>query len=278
MGSNVLYIAYLDEFGHIGPFVDRKHPQHNTSPVFGLGGLILPAMSIRGFSSWFFQLKCHLLKFEIDRAGQHPATWEKKGSQLYTAHNVATYAELRRATNRLLNKIQAETGNTFFVGIEKTHDVGHHQPKQLYLAVLREALKRLHQYGDDKQADIMVVMDEHPDRSDILTVASQEMYGSAERRRIIEPPFQVESHRYQTCQAADWVCGLVGRLASYRVRATDFSEFAICDKYFGQRLKMASARSSIRSAAQQPGLGQVSHPTHTVSQSATSARADGGFK
>jgi hypothetical protein len=34
----VLYIAYLDEFGHDGPFISRNHEKHNTSPVFGLGG------------------------------------------------------------------------------------------------------------------------------------------------------------------------------------------------------------------------------------------------
>jgi hypothetical protein len=39
----VLYIAYLDEFGHIGPYVSRDDPVHRTSPVFGLGGIVLPA-------------------------------------------------------------------------------------------------------------------------------------------------------------------------------------------------------------------------------------------
>jgi hypothetical protein len=36
------------------------------------------------------------------------------------------------------------------------------------------------------------------------------------RRRIIEPPFQVESERYQTCQCADWLCGLVGRVGAIK--------------------------------------------------------------
>lgn len=30
------YIAYLDEFGHIGPFVARNEPKYQESPVFGL--------------------------------------------------------------------------------------------------------------------------------------------------------------------------------------------------------------------------------------------------
>src|SRR5262245_36938514 len=63
------YIAYLDEFGHIGPFVSRTHPKHNASPVFGLGGLLLPVDRVRPFATWFYQLKCNLLAFEIERAG-----------------------------------------------------------------------------------------------------------------------------------------------------------------------------------------------------------------
>ena len=69
LGVSIHYIAYLDEFGHIGPFVSRQHPQHNTSPVFGLGGFVLPSSKVRAFATWFYQLKCNLLQFEIDRDG-----------------------------------------------------------------------------------------------------------------------------------------------------------------------------------------------------------------
>ena len=31
------------------------------------------------------------------------------------------------------------------------------------------------------------------------------------RRDLIEPPFHLENHRYQTVQAADWIAGLAGR-------------------------------------------------------------------
>ena len=85
------YFAYLDEFGHIGPYVSRQDPRHNDSPVFGLAGFILPSEQVRGFGTWFFQRKCELLAFEIDRGGKHPAQWEKKGSSLYTVTNVTRY-------------------------------------------------------------------------------------------------------------------------------------------------------------------------------------------
>lgn len=73
LGEDVMqYIAYLDEFGHIGPYKGRNDPRYHDSPVFGLAGLILPFDQVRSFATWFFQLKCNLLKFEIKRDGIHP--------------------------------------------------------------------------------------------------------------------------------------------------------------------------------------------------------------
>ena len=108
------YIAYLDEFGHIGPYIARDDPRHNDSPVFGLAGFIMPLKVVRGFGTWFYQRKCDLLDFEIQRSGEHPAVWEKKGSSLYTVRNVTQYPELRQTTFRLLNKIQNLGGRVFY--------------------------------------------------------------------------------------------------------------------------------------------------------------------
>ena len=123
------YFAYLDEFGHIGPYVARQHPRHNDSPVFGLAGFVMPSEHLRGFGTWFFQRKCDLLAFEIERSSQHPALWEKKGASLYTATNVTRYVELRKLTNRLFNKIASLDGFVFYVGIKKTARPAHHVGK-----------------------------------------------------------------------------------------------------------------------------------------------------
>jgi hypothetical protein len=82
-----LYIAYLDEFGHIGPYISRTDLAHKTHPVFGLAGFVLPDNRVRDFAIWFFKLKCGVLEFEIKRSGEHPARWEKKGSALLTTQN-----------------------------------------------------------------------------------------------------------------------------------------------------------------------------------------------
>jgi hypothetical protein len=78
--SAMLYFAYIDEFGHIGPYVSREHPHYKTSPIFGLGGVLLPATDVRGFGEFFLAHKEWLLAAELRAHGiTDPSTWEKKG-------------------------------------------------------------------------------------------------------------------------------------------------------------------------------------------------------
>jgi hypothetical protein len=241
------YIAYLDEFGHIGPYIRRSHEIHNTSPVFGLGGIVLPAERVRPFASWFYRLKCNLLAFEIERAGVPAWQWEKKGASLYTTQNVVRYEQLRRATARLLNRIEKDDGMVFYIGVEKTHPPGRHNPKRLYLAVLREAIKRLDDFCESRGSLFMLVLDEQRQfREEIVAEASKEMFGDARRHRMIEPPIQAESHLYQTLQCADWICGLVGRAGCYLVAPSEYEELIWVPKYFAQRLARAAPCSGIR--------------------------------
>jgi len=253
VGSRVLmanmFLVYLDEFGHIGPYLNRESGKFSESPVFGLAGLILPVDEVRPFATWFYKRKCELLEFEINKAGEHPATWEKKGSSLYTVKNLTKYRELRAFTNRFLNRIAACGGRVIYVGLHKQADVKEHKPLRLYLAVLKEMMKRLNQIceSDHEERNCLIIMDEHQERQAILTEASREMFSKENpRRRLIEPPFQVESHRYQTVQAADWICGLVGRLGPYWVLPNEYPENQIVEQYFGPRIRQVSAGSGIR--------------------------------
>lgn len=244
-----MYIVYLDEFGHIGPYVSRQNGKYAESPVFGLAGLILPADQVRSFATWFYQRKCQLLDYEIKLSKEHPATWEKKGASLYTVKNVTKYRELRVFTNRFLSKIAGCGGQVIYVGLHKQAAVEDHKPLRLYLAVLKETLKRLNGLCEQnlQRSDFLIVMDEHQERESLLTEASRAMFSKdSPRRRLIEPPFQVESHRYQTVQAADWICGLVGRLGPFWVSPQEFSDWAPMEQYFGPRIRQVSIRSGIR--------------------------------
>lgn len=134
--DSLTYIAYLDEFGHIGPYVSREHPSYHDSPVFGLAGFVLPSSEVRGFRT----------------------------------------------------------------------------------LILLEAIKRIDDFcGNDctPPDNFLLFLNEHEQRPALLTEATRSMYRTIERRRrLIEPPFNIESHRYHTVQAADWIAGLVGRLAA----------------------------------------------------------------
>lgn len=208
-----MFIAYLDEFGHIGPYTGRGQERFNESPLFGLGGIILPATEVRGFATWFFQLKTRLLDWEIRQSGEAAYTWEKKGAQLYTSKNILQYQELRQATNRIFNKVVSVGGACVYVGMEKYSAPDTHDAKRLYLAVLRETIKRIDQFCDRRSEPWLLILDEQEKsqfRKQIVATASSEMFGRARRNRLIEPPIQAESHLYQTLQCADWICGLVG--------------------------------------------------------------------
>ena len=162
---------------------------------------------MRGFGTWFFQRKCQLLQFELARSGEHPALWEKKGSSLYTAVNVERYPQLRRFTHRMFNKTEAVGGFVLYVGVKKTPPPALHSPNRLYTKVLLEAVKRIDQFCEvdcNPSANFLLALDEHDQRAALITEVSRSMYAGPERRRhLIEPLFNLESHRYQTIQAAD---------------------------------------------------------------------------
>lgn len=263
--SRGFYIAYLDEFGHIGPYISRHDTRHNTSPVFGLSGIVLPADRVRAFASYFYRLKCNLLDFEIKRSGKPAYQWEKKGAALYTTENVLKYSQLRRMTVRLLNRIARECGMVFYVGIQKTHAPEDHNPKGLYGAVLRESIKRLDRYCEARDAFFMMVLDEQREegfRAGIVAEATREMFGGPRRNNLIEPPIQAESHLFQTLQCADWMCGLVGRIACYTVAPDDYMDLAWTKRYFSQRLADLAPISSIRRESSDAQLAWRSRRDH----------------
>ncbi len=160
------------------------------------------------------------------------------------------YPELRRFTNRLFNKIERLGGFVLYVGVRKTAAPAAHNANRLYARVFVEAIKRIdgHCVEDlDAPEEFVLILDEHEQRSALLTEAAKSMYGRTERRRrLIEPPFHLESHRYQTIQAADWIAGLVGRLGAVWADPAAWPENEAFRRYFEGRLNRVSRRSGIR--------------------------------
>ncbi len=124
------------------------------------------------------------------------------------------------------------------------------RPNRLYARVFLEAIKRIDQFcveNCEPAENFVLILDEHNQRPALITRAAQSMYGKNEgRRHLIEPPFHVESHRYQTLQAADWIAGLVGRLGTLWSEPVGGSENEVFRRYFEHRINRVSRRSGIR--------------------------------
>ena len=271
---DTLYVAYLDDFGHVGPFVSRTDPAHKTNPVFGLGGIVLPYSSVRDFATWFYKRKCELLAFEIERSGVHPSQWEKKGAALLTTRNIHQYRQLRLTINRILNRIESVGGFVYYKGIVKHRAPEDSSAKRLYMSVLRKAIQGLDRHCLTEDAEFLLVLDEcsGPEFHADVTIrqAGLTMFGKDYCSRLVEPPFSVSSHLYQTLQCADWICGLLGRLEAYKAEPAEFSEFEWAARYFDDRLKRVSKHSSVRS--KQRGLQyQAQYATPQSARPAVSA-------
>ncbi len=210
----------------------------------------MPADEVRAFGTWFYQRKCELLDYEIAKSGKHPATWEMKGASLYSAKNVGRYWRLRSFTNRLFNKIKNCGGFVFYVGVCKTPQSGVHNSNRLYENVFKEAIKRIDRFcADDCDPTecFVLILDEHQHRAKLIEVAARQMYAKYRgQRNLIEPPFHLESHLYQTVQAADWIAGVVGRLGAIWAEPKAWQENEVFRQYFEQRLNQVCHRSGIR--------------------------------
>ena len=239
-----MYIAFLDEFGHVGPFVSRSHKKHNSSPVFGLAGMILPQENIRYFSRWFFQRKAKLFPVDLAATTKHPAIWEKKGSAFFTPNKMAVPRN-REVGFRLINKITKLDGFVFFHGREKYKSPEDSSPTGLYSTVLAESMRRIDSVTYKNNKNYLMILDEHSGRADLIRTSMKTMHGSKMPvRHILEPPFQAESNMYNTLQAADWIATIVGRLWAYRVRPTEYPTSAWAEKYFGSRIESSATHSS----------------------------------
>jgi hypothetical protein len=212
-------IAYLDEFGHIGPFISGAHKKFNDHPVFGFGGFVMPAENVRAFGGYFEYLKERLLAYEIQRDQAHARRWEKKGASLLRTQNIEKYgSEIRPVLSRLERKLKALGGRLFFYGqvkpIGSAKETGESSSQRSSHA-LRQAILRLSQYAESLDETILICTDsvDQGPRLDAVMASASFIYGAhtPALKRVIEIPMQLESHYYGTTQYADWVCAMLSR-------------------------------------------------------------------
>ncbi len=239
-------IGFFDEFGHSGPFISRKHQQHSHSPVFGLAGLILPHSEVRPFATNFLQLKENLFRYELQKNGRHPATWEKKGSDLITSRNMKKYRHLREGIARLIRKIDSSGGRIIYYGRLKYMKPEDSNPSGLYTTVLSHLIRSCDRYCCNSNEKFMMILDQHSDRIKLLETAAKTMFSSnTPARCLIEPPFHVESHLYQTVQAADWISTIIGRIQAFRMLPSEYGDWEWAEEYFGREINRLTTHSTM---------------------------------
>lgn len=246
-----MYSVFLDEFGHIGPYVARTDERFKTSPVFGLAGFFVHHSKVRELSHWFYKLKCETFEAEIAASGRHPAEWEKKGNSIFTHRRV--YQTKRRAFS-LLNQISHSGGKVFYSGIEKYQSPEDASASGLYQAALTGALHRLERCFRAKGSPYQIIMDQHNDRSKLMLAAAKTMYSPTGAHSLVELPYQVESHLYSTVQMADWIASIVGSLWNYRTSQNEFPDEAWAEKYFASRLDKVVTHSNLKRAVRDQKL------------------------
>lgn len=267
------YVAYLDEFGHVGQYISRTHTQFKTSPVFGLGGVLLPAEEVREFAIFFYQLKCQLLAWDIIHENPRslpPYQWEKKGSKLFTTRNVTQYRSLRQATFRLLNHIRKIGGYVIYAGEHKIGPARQHDATKTFRRQLLHAVRTIDRYCTQSRSTFMLLLDEQRAgnewREQNVEACTLAMFEDpAEKcRSLIGPPLQGESHLFQTLQCADWICGLVGRLMAMAVSPEEYPDWEPFDRYFSTRIAEVAL----------PGSGLQHQPVEPESHECSTARTE----
>ena len=231
--SETMLLAYIDEFGHVGPYISPDHPKFKTHPIFGYSGFIIPAHNVRPLGGFFESTKANLLAYEIEKSGKHPQRWEKKGASLLTTKNMVGYGhEIKPALKRIFKKLYQLNGKVVFVGQVKPEgslaETGE-GPFDRSSHVLRQIIKEIAEYADHQNEDVLIFLDSVGTklREKDLSVSASFIYSSNSPdavKRVLEAPMQLESHFYGTTQFADWICALLGRTTHYHfVRSSQFS-------------------------------------------------------
>ncbi|MEM7598633.1 MAG: DUF3800 domain-containing protein [Pseudomonadota bacterium] len=228
-----MHFVYLDEFGHIGPFIARTSPKHNESPVFGVAGIILPENAVRPFATFFLKLKEQNFASELEGSNKKPYKWEKKGTSFIRPSVMERYPESRRTLHRVMKKLDDLGGNIFYYGREKKRGLNKNlNPTGLYTTCFAHALRKLDKYCEDRNSSFVVIMDQHSARKELLETASKTMFGHKPCRNLASPPFEVESYLNQNIQAADWIATLVGRLTALEVCSEEYEDMQKLAKIF----------------------------------------------
>jgi len=215
-----MYLLYLDEFGHPGPY-DPTNARHCQHPLFGFAGFVIPGQGVRDFDRRFLRLKGSFYKNEIQRAstlkGVRPERFEPKA--LRSKRD-------RRFTVATIKLVALCRGYVFAHGCVKNWSVARHSYRALYHGQMYGALRRYEKYlrdcGGRFAGQGIVIMDrrEEAQNERVLEAAQACLYSDPDFKkpdvRLVETPLLVPSDWYHGVQAAHVIGQAVARCYWHR--------------------------------------------------------------
>lgn len=238
-----MLIAYLDEFGHVGPYLGADHPKFSQHPVFGYAGFIAPASAVREIGAKFTWVKSSLFKTEIDKSAA-PHQWERKGSEYFSTGSITHRPEQIRAFRGLVEFLRRRGGKLFYYGDEKqrgTLKQTERTPQAITKDALKQAIDRICSYAESEKQDVLIIVDSITEKTRIELVGDMYAHIYSRRRdemkRIVEAPLHIESKLNSGVQFADWICALVGRATAFQL--VEDSQFGWAAQHFRRSLTHA---------------------------------------
>lgn len=239
IGGPTVLIAYIDEFGHPGPFISSDHKKYGHHPVFGFAGFIIPAHNAREFSAYFKRERDALFKPLLEQS-ESPNQFEKKGNEFFSTGSMNNNPGYSRVFRSILKKLYRLEGKLFYYGDEKlvgTVKQTDTTSAETAQAALKESINRICRHAHVANQDVLIIADSITDktRREMAAQMYAHIYSRStthiEMRRIVEVPLHIESKLNTNIQFADWICAAISRASHYQL-ARD-SEFAWAAKLFG---------------------------------------------
>ncbi|MFQ5680212.1 MAG: DUF3800 domain-containing protein [Gemmatimonadota bacterium] len=214
-----MYLLYLDEFGHPGPYV-RTNPRYCQHPLFGFAGFAVPGERLRDFDRSFLRLKGTYYANEIRRAqtlkGVRPERFEPKRLQ--------DRRDTRFAAD-VMGLVGSCRGSVFAYGCVKNTTVRDHSYEGLYNSHMQGALRQFEKYLRDaagrRAGRGVIIMDRRTETQNarVLASAQSSLFSDPtfkrEHVRLVEAPLLVPSEWYHGVQAAHVIGQAVGKVYWY---------------------------------------------------------------
>jgi hypothetical protein len=112
--------------------------------------------------------------------------------------------------------------------------------------VLGHTIRQLDKFCESADTDFVLVVDQHSARKQLLITSFQTMYDhQSPARRMLSPPFEVESYINQNIQAADWIAAILGRLWAHKIRPAEYADHEDFHNYFWDRVHQIATHSTV---------------------------------